>query len=59
METLNFKFINYFCTILYMDNLIKALLILNLILSLTLSELFVIPLVLLTAKFILSSAKRD
>ncbi|WP_263988407.1 hypothetical protein [Saccharolobus islandicus] len=42
-----------------MNSLIKALLILNLILSLTLSELFVIPLVLLTAKFILSGLKRD
>ncbi|WP_338604032.1 hypothetical protein V6M85_05560 [Sulfolobus tengchongensis] len=42
-----------------MSSLVKSLVIINLLLSITLSQFFVIPVVILSLKFILSSTKRD
>ncbi|BDB99163.1 hypothetical protein SACC_21800 [Saccharolobus caldissimus] len=42
-----------------MNSLEKFLIIINLLFSFTLSQLFVIPLLVLVVKFILSTEKRD
>ncbi|MEM0293889.1 MAG: hypothetical protein QXY68_06860 [Saccharolobus sp.] len=42
-----------------MSSLVRLLIVTNALLSFTLSQLFVIPLLLATLKFILSKEKRD